>query len=132
MSIATVRSAMATALRTIDGLRASEYITEQVSTPQAMFDYEVEPDLTFARGGDVYRFTVLVACERSPERASQVYLDLLRDPSSSTAVKYVLENNATLAAQVDYARVTRIGRVDPRVIGATEYLCCDFDVEVVL
>lgn len=132
MTIASFRTALAATLRTIAGLRASEYITESVQPPHAMFDFEVEPDLTFGRGGDVYRFTITVFSDRGAERASQVFLDDLRDPNSTTGVKYTIENNGTLAAACDYARVTRIGRIDPRIVGVTEYLACDFDVEVVI
>jgi hypothetical protein len=132
MSIATVRTNMATALRTISGLRASEYLTETVNPPHAMLDYEVEPDLTFARGADVYRFTVTVFANRSSSEASQKLLDLYRDPTSSSGVKYVLENDATLAAVVDYVRVTRIGKVELVPVGSVEYLAVNFDAEVVI
>ena len=132
MTVATVRTNMAGALRTIAGLRASEYLTESVQPPHAMFDYEVEPDLTFARGADVYKFTITVFCDRTAERPSQVFLDSLRDPSSSTGVKRTLEDNATLATVVDYVRVTRIGAVEIIPVGAVEYLAVKFDAEVVL
>lgn len=131
MTIATVRSAMATALRTISGLRASEYLTEQVKTPHAMIDFEVEPDLTFGRGADVYRFQVTVFSDRAAERASQVFLDTLRDPQATDGIKYVLEHDATLAAQVDYCRVTRIGKTEIIPVSGVEYLAVTFDAEVV-
>lgn len=123
---------MAAALRTISGLRASEYITESIQAPHAMFDYEINPDLTFQRGADVYLFTVSVFAQRTAERTSQVFLDELRDPNSTSGVKYTLEHDATLAAEIDYARVTRIGRIETKVVSAIEYLGCDFDVEVVI
>lgn len=132
MTVATVRTNMAGALRTITGLRASEYLTESVQPPHAMFDYEIEPDLVFAQGADVYKFTVTVFCDRTAERPSQVFLDTLRDPSSATGVKRVLEDNATLASVVDYVRVTRIGMVEIIPVGGVEYLAVKFDAEVVL
>lgn len=132
MSVATVREKMATALRTITDLKASEYITESINPPMAMFDYRVNPDLTFARGADVYTFTVRVFAARTPERASQVFLDLIRDPSTAGGVKRTLEDNADLAAVVDYVHVTEISEVEPVTVGNADYLSVRFTAEVVI
>jgi hypothetical protein len=132
MTIADLRTGVATALRTISKLRASEYVLDQPVVPHAMFDFEIEPDLTFGRGADVYKFTGWVLVDRASERQSQVWLDQLRDPNNTAGIKYTLENDATLAAACDYARVTRIGRVEPKPHSGIEYLGFDFDFEVVL
>lgn len=136
MSVATVRAAMGTALRTITSgdiaLRVTDYLTDQVTPPHAMFDCEIEPDLSFGRGADVYRFTIWVFVDRTPEVAAQKYIDLLRDPTTSTGLKQTLETDATLAAAVDYVRVTRIGKVEIAPVAGVEYLMVPFDVEVVI
>ena len=132
MTVASFRTAFATALRTVTDLKASEYITDKVTTPQAMFDLEIEPDLTFGRGADVYRVTGWVLASRTPDRASQVWLDLVRDPNNTDGLKYSIENDSTLAAACDYARVTRIGRIQPTSHEGIEYLGFDFDTEVVI
>lgn len=131
MRIADVRAAFAEALNSIDGLRASEYITDQITPPHAMFDYTVEPDLTFGRGADVYRFTISVFAARTAERASQIFLDLLRDPASDSGVKRTIEDHPAVAAVVDYARVTSIGAVGISEAN-NELLVVEFQVEVVL
>lgn len=133
MTIAALRTAMATALRTIPKLHVSEYMTAEVSPPHAMFDFSVEPHLTFARGGDVYRFTVQVFTSRGADTASQKFLDKLRDPGNTEGLIRVLETDATLAAACDYARVTSVSGVQianpkPNV----EYLMIEALVEVVL
>lgn len=132
MSVASVRAAMGTALRTISGLHVSDYIVDEVVAPHAMFDFAVEPHLVFARGADVYRFRIKVFASMSAEVAGQKYLDLLRDPSTTTNLAYVLEENATLAAAVDYCRVTGISEVQVATIGAVDYLMCEWEAEVVL
>lgn len=133
MSIASVRTALATALRTIPGLHVSEYMTDEILPPHAMFDYSIEPHMVFARGADVYRFTIQVFCSRSSDVPSQKFLDTLRDPSTSSGLIQTVEENATLAAAVDYARVTSVGQIQlaaPRP--NVEYLMVPFEVEVVL
>lgn len=132
MTVATIRAAMGTALRTISGLHVSDYIVDEILPPHAMFDYAVEPHMVFARGADVYRFRVKVFVSQSSDVAGQKYLDLLRDPSTTTNLAYVLETDTTLAAQVDYVRVTSIGEVQIASVGSADYLMVEWEVEVVL
>ena len=132
MSIATVRAALGTALRTIPDLKVSDYITDEITPPMAMFDLAVEPHLTFARGADVYRYTVKCFVSRGSDAAGQKYLDLLRDPTTAGGLIQTIEENATLAAAVDYARVTGIGEVQIATVGGVEYLMIEALVEVVL
>lgn len=132
MSIASVRTALATALRTISDLKVSEYITDELTPPHAMFDYAIEPHMVFARGADVYRFNVKVFANRSSDTASQKYLDLLRDPSTAGGLIQTIEEDATLDAAVDYARVTSVGEIQIANVGGAEYLMIEAQVEVVL
>lgn len=133
MTIASVRTALATALRTIPGLHVSPYLTDEVVVPHAMFDFALEPHLVFARGADVYRFTVQIFASRSSDTSSQKFLDELRDPTSSTGLVQVIETDSTLAAAVDYARVTGISAVQIAPVKPNvEYLMIEATVEVVL
>jgi hypothetical protein len=135
MSVATVRAALGTALRTVDGLaNVSDYMADTINPPHAMFDFAVEPHLTFgliSEGSAVFRFTVQVFVSRSDVLSGQRLLDKLRDPTSTTSLAYVVENNATLAAACDYARVSSIGAIQianpsPNV----EFLMVPFEIEV--
>lgn len=136
MSLSGIREAMGTALRTITvnsrPLYATPYLTDKVTPPHAMVECEIDYDMTFGRTGDVYRFVVMVYAQRDSEREGQRYLDTLRDPSSSSSVKQVLETNATLDGVVDYARVARAGRVVIQTVGNVDYLMVEFEVEVVV
>jgi hypothetical protein len=135
MSVATVRAAMAEALQTIssDGitLKATAYVTDQITPPQAMFDYELDPHYVFGDDKGGYLFTVWVFLNRGSEVASQKFLDVLRDPTNTESVPYVLENNAGLAAVVDFCKVVKCGRVEVSAGQNAEYLMVPFDVEVV-
>lgn len=136
MTVASIRAAMGTALRTIDGLNVTDYVTDTINTPHAMFDFDIVPHLTFGRADEApatYAFTIQVFATRSADLASQRYLDTLRDPATAGGLVRTVEENATLAAACDYARVTSIGKVQiasphPNV----EYLMVPFEVEVVV
>jgi hypothetical protein len=134
MSVATVRAAMAEALQTIssDGitLKATAYVTDQITPPHAQFDYEVNPHLVFGDDKGVYDFTVWVFVGRPSEVAAQKFLDILRDPSNTESVPYVLENDSGLDAVTDYVTVKNCGRVEIAPVGGAEYLMVPFDVEV--
>lgn len=132
MSLPDIREALAETLRTIPRLNATPYITDAVVAPQAMFDFELVPNVVFAEGAHQYDFVIDVYLERSHEVAAQRYLDGLRDPEAAQGLKLVLEDSdSPLSSHVHYAKVTRIGRVEPVTVGATEYLTFPCELEVV-
>jgi len=130
VSIATHRAAMGTALSTISGLNVSAYMTDIIKPPQAMIDLHPDYDLVFSGSKDTYHYVVQVYTQRDNEKSAQILLDTLRDPNDTSSVKYVFENNATLAAAVDYAWVKRCSPVEVVLVGTVEYLRITFEVEV--
>lgn len=132
MSLETYREALADAVSTIDGLRCTPYLTDQVNPPHAMIDLEVNYDLTFARGADVLTVYLMVFDQRKSERSAQIRLDDWRDGSSTTSIKYVVENDTTLATKCDYTRVVSAGRPTVVTVGTVDYLMVEFQLEAVL
>lgn len=115
-------------------LRATPYITESIDPPHALFDFEIDPHVTFDPGPDLYRFTVTVFCNRSEPQASQKYLDELRNPRNADSVPARVEADSAPLGDLDdfqYARVTSVSRVDVRTVGTVEFLTVDFEIEVV-
>lgn len=122
---------MSDACATISGLRATPYITDAIATPQAVVSLnQVDYDLVFDRGADIWNYTVGVFAPRSSERATQILLDDLREPAAPTSLKTVLEGDSALAALVDYVVVRTASPVQTTVVGAVQYLFVEFDVEV--
>ena len=132
MSIDAVREAFAGALSTIDGLNVDPYLVESVRAPHAMVDFEVDYDLTFARGADAYTFVVMVFAQRSNAVQAQKFLDRLRDPSDAQSLKQVIEGDDGVAAAVDYARVLSVTRPQIVTVATADYLMIEADVEVVI
>lgn len=137
MSIASVRSAITTALQTVTDqgspairLNASAYITDHVTTPHAMFDMVVNPHMVFGDDKAVYELTVWVYVSRGDDEAGQKFLDLMRDPTTTTSLPHILENNSTLAAAVDYVKFVRAGFVELAAVSGAEYLMVPFEFEV--
>lgn len=134
MTVATFRTAVSTGLRTIDGLaNVSDLMTAEILPPHAMFDFTVEPHGTFGTisdGNAILRLTVQVFVSRSDDTTGQRLLDKLRDPTTTTSLMYVMENNATIAAACDYAKTSTVGHIQIAAPGATEYLMLPFEFEV--
>lgn len=134
MSLDTYCEALATCLNNVEGLRCNPdgLLRDQVNPPEAMIDFEVDYDLTFARGADVYRFFVMVFDQRKSERAAQLRLRGWRDGSSTSSLKYVIENDTGVAAQCDYTRVVTASRPTVVTVGTVDYLMIELSLEVVL
>lgn len=132
MTINAIREALSAACDTIDGLRGAPLVADAVSTNQAVVIREqIDYDLTFGRSKDSYNFKIIVYAPRTAERASQLFLDNLCEPTGATSLKTVIEGDSGVAAVCDYAEVKTAGPVGVVTVGAIEYLAVEFGLEVV-
>lgn len=143
-SIATIRTAMATALQTVavpngtGTLRAHDILPDQVAPPAAVIlpgDPAIEYDQVMGDpghgdGADTLHFVVLVLVGRTSERVAQDALDAYMDPTGASSVKIALEGNLGGAA-VDCS-VVSVARPAYETYGADEYLGIRFTVEVLV
>lgn len=131
MSVADARAALAAAVDSIDGLRCPDgYIRNSVNPPEAMVDYTVRYDMTFARGADGHEFKIKVFDKMTDERSAQKRFDRLRDGNDTASIKYAVDNYATVA--YDYARVTEASDITVATVAGVDYLMVEWTVEVVL
>jgi hypothetical protein len=137
MSIADLRSALATAVGTIPTgsgklLRSSDLILDSVNPPQAVvFRNDITYDLDLGDDGSTYSFIVKVYAGRVSERAAQILLDALCEPSGAGSLKAVVEGNVALRALCDWVVVQAAGAVKVTTVGENLYLTVDFIVEIV-
>ena len=134
-SLADVREAMSDAVNTIEGLRCSPYLTDQINPLGAMIDVEGPTQVSFSTAGAVeYLFTVMVFGQRTSERATQKHFDELRDPFHSRSVARTLEADADLngLAGVDYSLGLPPTRAQSIQVGTIDYLMVEFPVNVVI
>lgn len=131
-TLSDIRAAIADAVATVDGLRASALVTDKVNAPQATvwrkgFSYD---DVQSDPGLVTYLFGVTVYCSRTNEKAAQEFLDELAEPTGDRSFKQVVEADTDLAAIVAEVSVTNVSDVQVVTIGQVDYLFEDFTVQV--
>jgi hypothetical protein len=131
MSISQIRTALATNLATIPGLRTAAEIPDLPNPPIAVVSLDsVTYDQAFAKGMTNYNFTVTVIVGRSAEREAQRKLDAYISPGANS-VKNAIESNKTLGGYAYDCRVVSMNSVGSLTISDTTYLAADFSVTVI-
>lgn len=127
MSIATIRTGLATALDAIPGLRASAYYPDEINPPIGIVDtFRVDFDSAFNRGSDEIIFDVLVVVRRTSERTAQSDLD-----TYVPLVKAALQSDTTLGGACLDLIVTAMNGYAPLSVGDITYLAASFAVRVI-
>lgn len=131
MSISQIRTALATNLATIPGLRTAAEIPDLPNPPIAVVSLDsVNYDQAFAKGMTSYTFTITVIVGRSAEREAQRKLDAYITPGANS-VKNAIESNKTLGGYAYDCRVVSMNSVGSVTISDTTYLAADFTVTVI-
>ena len=130
--ISTLRTAIATNLATISGLRTSATVPDQISPPIAVvMPASITYDLAFARsGGDEYEFSVMVIVGRVDERMAQNKLDLDCSGTGAQSIKAAIESNRTLGGAAFDCRVTSLRNYNQVSVADVTYLAAEFAVQV--
>jgi hypothetical protein len=131
MSIGQIRTALATNLATISGLRTAAEIPDLPNPPIAIVSLEsVTYDQAYAKGMTNYTFTITVVVGRSAEREAQRKLDGYISPGANS-VKNAIESDKTLGGYAYDCRVVSMNSVGSVTISDTTYLAADFTVTVI-
>ena len=131
MSITQIRTALATNLATIPGLRTAAEVPDNPSPPIAIVNLDsVTYDQAYASGMTNYNFTVTVVVGRSAEREAQRKLDGYITPGANS-VKNAVESDKTLGGYAYDCRVVSLNSVGSLTISDTTYLAADFSVTVI-
>jgi hypothetical protein len=131
MSITAIRTALATNLGTITGLRTAAEVPDLPNPPVAIVALNsVSYDRAFDRGMTSYTFVVTVIVGRAAEREAQRRLDTYISTGSSS-VKYAVESDKTLGGNAYDCRVVSMDSVGSLTISDTTYLAADFTVTVI-
>lgn len=131
-TLGELRAGIATNLATIDGLRTSATIPDQVTPPIAVvMPNQITYDTSFSRaGGDEYEFIVMVIVGRVDERSAQNRLDAYCSGSGASSVKLAIEKDKTLGGKAFDCRVTTLRNYNQVTVGDTTYLSGEFVVQV--
>lgn len=130
MAISNLRTALATNLQTISGLRVVETLPDVVNPPMAMIGLDkVAYNKQNNRSMAEYTFKVTVVMGRVSERTAQKNMDIYVAPGSGS-IKYAIESDRTLggyAFDVFVAETNAIGSIS---INALDYYSAEFSVQV--
>jgi hypothetical protein len=131
MSISQIRTALATNLGTISGLRTAAEIPDLPNPPIAVVSLDsVTYDQAYAKGMTNYTFTITVIVGRSAEREAQRKLDGYIS-TGTNSVKNAIESDKTLGGYAYDCRVVSMNSVGSVTISDTTYLAADFTVTVI-
>jgi hypothetical protein len=129
-SVSELRTAIATAMSSIPGLRTSAFVPDAPRPPIAVvMPDRIEYDINANRGADRFFFTVTVLASRADDRAAQQNLDVFLVGSSS--IKTAIEKDRTLGGKANTCRVTAMQSYASVPVGEVLYLSAQFIVEVV-
>jgi len=129
-AVSDIRTALATAMGTITGLRTAATVPDAPRPPQAIvMPDRIDYDLDMVRGADRFYFTIILLVSRADDRASQDNLD--RYITGAASIKTAIESDRTLGGVVDTCRVTQMRNYAAVSVGEVLYLGAEFDVEVV-
>lgn len=129
-SVSTIRTALASSMNTISGLRTSATVPDAPRPPQAIvMPDRIDYDLNMMRGADRFYFTIILLVARADDRAAQNNLDAYITGTGS--IKAAVEADRTLGGVVDTVRVTQMRNYAAVSVGEVLYLGAEFDVEVV-
>jgi hypothetical protein len=131
-TITAVRTAIASALGSISGLRTSYYVPDNPNPPVAWVEPQsISYDSTFGRGMDEFDYDVTVLVQRGNDiRTAQNLLDGYCASSGSQSVKKAIELDRTLGGLVQDCRVTGLTSYGQATYGETTYLAAVFAVKV--
>lgn len=131
MTISNIRSALATNLATISGLRTASEIPDNPSPPLAVVQItNVSYDGAFQQGMTTYNFLVSVIVGRVAEREAQRRLDAYSSTTGASSIKNAIESDRTLGGNAYDVRVTEMTNVGAVLLGEATYIAADFAVTV--
>lgn len=130
-SITSLRTAIATNLGTIAGLRTSAEMPDNPNPPIALVrPVTVEYNQAMARGMTKYTFVVVVIVGRAAEKPAQRALDAYCSSTGSSSIKNAVESDKTLGGNAYDCRVTEMRNYTPIQLQEGTYLAAEFSVDV--
>ena len=130
-SISELRTALATNLGTISGLRTSEFIPDNPSPPIAVVQFDrAQYHLDMRNGMAEYNFVVQLIVGRVDERTAQKSLDAYCSSTGSSSVLLGVESDRTLNNKAFDCVVTEMSSYGPVLVNDITYLGAEFQVRV--
>ena len=131
MTVTGMRTALATNLGTISGIRTYSDIPDNPMMPAAVVQLQsTSYDQAFQRGLTEYNYVVTVIFGRVATSSAQRSMDQLIDDDGGRSIKTAIESDKTLDGNAFDVRVTEMTNITSITIGDITYLSADFAVIV--
>lgn len=131
MTVTGMRTALATNLGTISGIRTYSDIPDNPMMPAAVVQLQsTSYDQAFQRGLTEYNYIVTVIFGRVATSSAQRSMDQLIDDGGGRSIKTAIESDKTLDGNAFDVRVTEMTNITSITIGDITYLSADFAVIV--
>lgn len=130
-SVAELRTALATNVATIAGLRTSEFIPDNPNPPIAIVQFDrAQYHLDMGNGMTEYSFVLQLIVGRADERTAQRNLDAYCSSTGSSSVLLAVESDRTLGGKAFDCIVTEMSSYGPVLINDTTYLGAEYQIRV--
>lgn len=124
--------ALANVLGTVDGLRATAYIDDQIHPPHAqIYTRDYDPRMVLGNSKRTYMLGVRIFVRRTDPRSAHWAIRNFMEPTGSTSITATVENEDLWDVIIDYAEVTNIGQPFEMETAAEVYMAVDFDIDIV-
>ncbi len=131
MTIGGMRTAIATNIATIPGLRTYADIPDNPAMPCAVVQLQsVDYNQSFNRGLTLYQFVVTAIFGRIATSQAQRSMDQLIDDEGGRSLKTAIESDKTLNNNAFDIIVNEMTNIQSVTIGDITYLSADFAVTV--
>lgn len=126
-----LRTALATNLGTISGLRTSTFIPDQPNPPIAIVQLDrVQYHMDFRNGMSEYNFVIQLIVGRADERTAQRTLDGYCNSTGASSVQLAVESDRTLGGKAFDCIVTEMSSYGPVLVNDTTYLGAEWQIRV--
>lgn len=130
-TVSQIRTALAAAFATIDGLKGHATVPGQINPPCAVIRRRSGPREDTLRGSTVaYTFTATLFCGAADDKSSQNTLDAYLSPEGGPSVFEALNEDATLGDVVDYAVISDVEADQLIEYAGAMYLGAEVIIEV--
>ena len=129
--INAIRTALATNLGTISGLRTSAELPDNPSPPIATMSLDtIDYDQAFKQGLTLFNFTIIVIVGRAAEKRAQRKLDAYCSQDGASSIKLAVESDKSLGGNAYDVRVVGMNNIGSLQLNDQEYLAAEFSVVV--
>lgn len=130
-TVGQIATAIETALKTIDGLRTTPFLSDSVNPPVAMVGIQdIDYHGSFASGDIQHTFTIYLILRRASERAGLEAMENYMSNDGAMSIRTALEADQTLGGVVDTSVLKSSGPPASIAIGGVPYISVPFTVIV--